>query len=226
MLIPAQGLGGLKFKSAQCVTVVLTLLHTEDTQEQFGDSCRCLSVPPAPGTRCLCQLIGVFWVTLSLQNSQPGFQVSNVCAKPVTEVQFHWDGLVTLQSHGADAQRDAAPTGRASSPAAPASETSLRLRDPKGSGFLRCRSLLQDFSPSFLLAWLQGVPVLLTALFALFSRPASAPAAEIGVLLQSSGGARGIGSRYSLQAPKQVFPDSELSDACIHVPYTNNSFIK
>lgn len=59
---------------------------------------------------------------------------------------------------------------------------------------------LQDFSPRFLLEWLQDVPVLHTVLFAPFSCAASALAAEIGVLLQSSGVAHGTGSRYSLQA--------------------------
>lgn len=54
---------------------------------------------------------------------------------------------------------------------------------------------LQDFSPRLALEWLQAGPVL----FAPSSCPASALAAEIGVLLQSSGVARGLGLQCSLQ---------------------------
>lgn len=59
---------------------------------------------------------------------------------------------------------------------------------------------LQDFSPRFLLEWLQDVPVL----FAPFWGPASVLAAEIGVLLQSSGVADGTGSWCSLQAEDRL----------------------
>lgn len=74
----------------------------------------------------------------------------------------------------------------------------------KAVGFFAVARFLQDFLPRFLLEWLQDVPVLHTALFAPFSCSASVLAAEIGVLLQSSGVAHGTGSWYSLQAEERL----------------------
>ena len=71
--------------------------------------------------------------------------------------------------------------------------------------FFAAAHFLQDFSPRFLLEWLQDVPVLHNVLFAPFScLSASVLAAEIGVLLQSSGVARGTGSWHSLQAEDRL----------------------
>jgi len=109
----------------------------------------------------------------------------------------------------------AAPTGRASSPMQWASEILSQVMCILKAVVLSAAAhLLQDFSPRFLLEWLQDATVLHAVQFALCSCPASVLAAETGVLLQSSGVAHG--QVHGIQAERR-FPGSELGDTGVCV---------
>lgn len=113
MLIPAQGLSGLKFKSAQCVTVLSTLLYEEDTEDQFGDSRRC---QPLQGH--------VVFVSSSVSSGSPFpcriHSSSFPCLCKLRRWWFHRDWPVALRRQGVS--RTLYTQG------VPAGETSPRLR--------------------------------------------------------------------------------------------------